>query len=401
LNPEEVFEALGLPPPASPGAGSLDLVFKAFVERVPFESASKIVRDRDVREREDKRREPELFWEDFVERGAGGTCFARTAAFGQLLGAIGFRAEPVLGAISAPESHAALLVSTPGGPVLADVGYPLPELLDLRSGQRDTAIGSLAVSRQDERLRIDFASGPDRGRSIEIDLRPAEPPRWKRAWERTFEPGSLFLRTVVLRRVQGHRVVRFAEGEVQILDAHSRTRIPLAGPDRAARLADLFEMESDLVARALSIAGDPEPALASARIEAYGEPEDAAGLLRYLSTPDGYVRWAAGIGEAAVTERTRNGFRVRLRGADGGEVEERVTVASDRLSVERSAGLLRTGLALERPEDLAPRLVRFAELPGPRVEFLRVDTGRGRIAGLLAMDLLAAERVYRNAREGC
>lgn len=399
MSPEEVLGALGLSPPSRTDTNFLRRLYAAFVERVPFESVSKIVRNREIAGREAKPRRPDVFWEDFVERGAGGTCFARTAAFAELADGLGLPSRPLLGAISRPESHAALLFETPGGPLLADVGYPLPEPLGIEPGQRETAIGAIAVSRREEDIRIDFVSGPERGRSIAFDLRPAEPARWARAWEETFDPEALFLRTVVLRRVQGHRVLRFAEGEVQILDAHSRARIPLPGPDRAGRLAIAFDMDADLVGRALSIAGDPEPAAGSTRVEAYGDSPDAAEIFERLSTAEGYRRWASGVGEATITDATADGFRVRIRGGDGEELDERVSVAAGLLTIERRTGLERTGLTLDRPANAPPRLVRFAELPGAREEFLRVDAGRGRIAGLLAMDLLAAERAFRDPVE--
>src|SRR5206468_12906563 len=95
------LEALGLAA-RSPDIGFLRELFRAFNEKVPFESASKIVRDREVGDPAEKPRRPELFWSDFLERGSGGTCFARTAAFGALLHGLGFQVRRVLAELVSP-----------------------------------------------------------------------------------------------------------------------------------------------------------------------------------------------------------------------------------------------------------------------------------------------------------
>ena len=55
----------------------------------------------------------------------------------------------------------------------------------------------------------------------------------------------------------------FARGEVRVDDLHTRTRIPLSG-DRATKLADVFGVEADVLRRAFSIAGDPQPEISDA-----------------------------------------------------------------------------------------------------------------------------------------
>ena len=101
-------------PRAEPGIGYLHALFARFNERVPFESASKIVRNAAVSRLEEKARTPEVFWSDHLEWGAGGTCFARVAAFQALLSELKFVSRPALGRVQADFDHAALWVTLDG-----------------------------------------------------------------------------------------------------------------------------------------------------------------------------------------------------------------------------------------------------------------------------------------------
>ena len=67
---DEILEALELPR-SEPGIGYLQALFARFNERVPFESASKIVRNTAVDRLEEKSRTPEVFSSDHLESGAG------------------------------------------------------------------------------------------------------------------------------------------------------------------------------------------------------------------------------------------------------------------------------------------------------------------------------------------
>ena len=103
---DDILEALELPR-AEPGAGYLERLFTRFNDRVPFETASKILRDREVADPADKPRWPEVFWADHLESGTGGTCFARVAAFGALLTDLKFPTRKLLGNVLSDFDHAA------------------------------------------------------------------------------------------------------------------------------------------------------------------------------------------------------------------------------------------------------------------------------------------------------
>ena len=391
MTPEEFLEELGVTPKLADFPLLLEL-YEKFNAKVPFESASKIVRDAEIGAISEKPRTPEILFREHAERGAGGTCFSRTAAFAVLSEELGFSPVRILASISGPRSHAALLFAVGGKTWLVDPGFPLPEIRPLESGPFDTAFGSCVLDAGEDRAVLRYVSGPERGRVIDYALSPAGGDEFRSAWEATFSARSLFLRDVVLRRRDDYRLLRYFRGEVQISDAHTRTFVPLLS-GRAARLSEIFSMDEELLGRALAAIGDADPPRRTARVEAYRETPEAARLFSELASAEGYRRFVSGIGDAEIETTGPGRFRVVLRNPSGGQVVEEIEAERDRenLRVRRSGGLTDSGFALDR-ETGEPRLVRYAELPDAREEFLRSDMGRGRIAGLLAMDLLALSR---------
>ncbi len=267
---EEILEALDLSR-AQPGSGFLEALFARFNAKVPFENASKILRDAAVTEFDSKPRPPEVFWRDHLELGTGGTCFARVAAFEALLQELGFRTRRALGRVRNPEDHAVLFVETRDGETIVDVGFPLPALLPARTGRAETPTGALRVEAGEEGFAIAFEGGvPEGPRSIEIGSATAPGEAFLARWRQTYRRGAPFLQDVTLRRELGNRVLAFSRGEARVDDLHTRLRIPLPGA-RAAAVAALFGVDEDVLARAFAIAGDPAPAAADTTLTAYLE----------------------------------------------------------------------------------------------------------------------------------
>jgi N-acetyltransferase len=385
---------------AEPGIGFLEALFARFNARVPFENASKILRHAEVEELDAKPRTPGIFWAEHLERGTGGTCFARVAAFDALLSELGFSSRRVLGRVEEDADHAALMVQTPAGEILADVGFPLAVPLPTSPATVETPLGDLRVERTARGLRVRFLGGvPEGPRSLEVFDATASPEEYEALWRRTFRAESRFLRRVGLRRDLGHRGVSFAAGEVRVDDRHSRLRVPILGRrDRA--LAELFGIDAEVLARAFSIVGDPEPTIGEARLTAYlqvdATPSEAFGA---IASPAGYRRLSSGVADVLGEEETASGFRLRLSppgAAQDEALEEEVAVdlATRQLSIERRLGGSSFRSAYKVYErDGATTLLREATLSGPREDLLRNDSLRGRLAGTLAVDLLAWARM--------
>ncbi len=401
---EEILEALDLSR-AQPGLGFLQALFERFNAKVPFENASKIVRDAEVSDLGQKPRRPEIFWTDQLEKGAGGTCFARVAAMDALLRELGFSTRKVLGRVERDFDHAALRVRQGEGEWICDVGFPLPALLPAAPGRIEAILADLEASATPRGLAVEFLAGvPEGPRLVELFAAEVSEEEFADRWRATFAPGARFLSEVWLRRLEATRAMAFAAGEIRVDDRHSRLRVPLPVP-RAPRLSELFGVDADLLARALALTGEREAASANGSLTAYLETTaPAPAAFAALANPAGYRRWIEGA--AAVTElsETSSGWTVRLappqggagEGAQGAVFSEEVEVDRERraLRVRRTAASRRFDSEL-RVEERGGRtfLLREALLDAPREDLLRNDSLRGRLAGTLAVDLLAWTRL--------
>jgi arylamine N-acetyltransferase len=402
---DEILEALDLSR-AEPGLGFLEALHARFVARVPFENATKILRHAAVAEIAGKPRRPEAFWRDHIEGGAGGTCFARVAAFGALLNDLGFAARLALGRVAADHDHAALLVERNGRQWISDVGYPLPALLPAAPGEFATPRGAIVVEATDRGFSLRLGDEvPEEPRQIQIFSAPVSEEDFERHWRATFRPDAHFLTGVKLRVEKDGRKIAFGSGAVRVDDLHSRLCVPLAAP-RPRRLAEIFGMDEELLSRAFAVAGDPEPACPNAGLTAYLEtsssPDEAFGA---IATPEGYRALLEGVARVEGEEKTAAGFRLRLLGPEGppgqggSGLEEDVEVdrGARRLEVRRrgAASVSRSTFRAET-RDGRTYLIREALLDGAREDLLRNDSLRGRLAGALAVDLLAWARRIRS-----
>ncbi len=399
ISADEILDALDLSR-AQPGAGFLEALFARFNAKVPFENASKIVRDRDEPDPSQKPRGPETFWSDHLALGTGGTCFARVAAFHWLLEALGFGSRRVLGRVGRDGDHSALMVGTPAGECIVDVGFPLPALLPARAGIVGTPAGDVEVVETARGFGVRYREGvPEGPRELEIFREPVPDERFAAAWRETFRPGSRFLLEVCLRRDLGHRVLSWAAGEIRVDDRHSRLRVPMPSP---AAIAEFFEVDASVVSRAFAIAGPPRGSGETASLSAYLETAAApAAALAAIASPAGYRRLLDGVAEVVPGETLADRFRVTLRppgGAGGAQAIE------DEVAIDAGAGrmaVVRRGVSggsFESAYRAIARsgrtyLVREAALAGRGEELLRNDSLRGRLAGTLALDLLAWARM--------
>jgi hypothetical protein len=408
VSTDEILEALELPR-SEPGIGYLEALFARFNERVPFESASKIVRNADVSRLESKSRTPEIFWSDHIESGAGGTCFARVAAFDALLAGVGFVRRPVLGRVQSDFDHAALRVTLEGREWIADVGFPLPALLPGGAEvieEVETPRGSLRATPVARGLRVEILGGvPEGPRELELFDAPVTAEEFLEKWRKTWRQDSKFLNAVLLRREKDGRAVSFAAGEIRVDDRHSRTRIPLAVP-RGPALEEQFGVAREILERALAIAGDPDPQITSAEVSVYLEVDASArSAFDAIASVEGYRGLMEGVADVAGEERAGEGWRVRLQPP---AIDREASAATASAAVDEEIMPDRSALALRvrrggresfyQALDRGGRtfLLRRLVLEGARPDLLRNDSLRGRFAGALAVDLLAwARRLSR------
>ena len=362
---------------------------------MPFETATKILRARTAPPSA-RARVPHVFWRDRLQSGSGGTCFARVAAFDRLIEELGFATRRVLGRVREDYDHAALLVTAGGREWICDVGFPLTVLVPARAGRAEGATLDYEVGESARGFRIQFEAGvPDGPRGLEIFRDAVSHEEYRSRWDATFRPESKFLKQVVLHRFLENRTLMFARGELRVDDRHSRLTLPLPAP-RPPALAEHFGVDSDLLARALAAAGDPDPREADATIEVYLESAAAAdAAFAAIGSPEGYAHLLGGVADVAIRPKEPLAFDASLRlpsAPDAPSIEEEVRIQPDRRSITVARGGRRSEWRAEE-RDSRTWLIRRARLDGPRLDLLRNDSQRGRLAGTLAVDLVAWARL--------
>jgi hypothetical protein len=168
---------------------------------------------------------------------------------------------------------------------------------------------------------------------------------------------------------------------------------------RAPLLTGEFGVDASLLERALAIAGDPDSETSEPEISAYLETRTSPqAAFRAIASPEGYAKLMEGAARLAATEPAGEGWRVTLLPPEpgpheaGSSLQEEITPDAARLSLRVQRGSRRSFYEAAT-RDSRNYLVRRAPLPWPAGELLRNDSLRGRLAGTLAVDLLAWQRL--------
>ncbi len=401
---DEILEALDLSR-AEPGIGFLQALFSRFNARVPFETGSKILRHAEVADPHEKPRRPDVFWREHVDLGTGGACFARVAAFDALLRGLGFQTRKVLGRVERDFDHAALLVEGGTDTAICDVGFPLPAIVPARSARVETALVELVACPTERGVRIDLEDGvPEGPRQLEIFDAPVSETEFEARWQATFDPESRFLTRTLLRRQEESRVVSYSRGEIHVDDRHSRLTVAIA-PPRAARLSRLFQIDAGTLQRAVDLVGEPPASSRPGGLVSYLETSvTKERAFAAIATPDAYRRLLEGVARVIQEEATEELWRLTLappqaEEPDKGEkLREEVSPDPGRLALRVRRQTTRSAYESElRLEVRSGKtyLVREAFFEAVRDDLLRNDSLRGRLAGALAVDLLAWARLIR------
>jgi hypothetical protein len=145
LDTDAILSFLELPS-EEPSHDYLRRLLIAYRDRVPYETATRLLRYRDIQRPEDRVRYPDEFWREKLSLGAGGSCSDSTYAFKKLLDELGFECAMAVGSEGAVErdesgnvlelppkrSHCSVIVELGGDRYVADpccghyIKVPLP-----------------------------------------------------------------------------------------------------------------------------------------------------------------------------------------------------------------------------------------------------------------------------------
>jgi N-hydroxyarylamine O-acetyltransferase len=222
----------------APHALALAELTRAHVLTVPFENVTSLLRRRAHPGRPVPPVDADELLARWEQRRGGGVCFEVADLFGRLLAALGYCVHPVLGFITFPGSHQALLVHLGNARLLVDVGngapflepIPLRESVEIRRAglayrfRPDVANGDWVQERW-----IDGAWAP----FCRYALRPADPLAQAAAYQRHHTPGETWVTGSLT-------LIRCSEEQVLLLRDEELSRLTVAGKqtERISTLAD-------------------------------------------------------------------------------------------------------------------------------------------------------------------
>ncbi len=259
---------------AQPDLRYLTALLNAYVQTVPWESASRIVRRAQVSKTEDCPRWPAEFWEGALERGLGGTCFESNYAFMALLQSLRFEGYLTINDMhDYVGCHTAAVVEIDGVHWMADAGFPVLTPVQLDATQRTEASSAwLHYTAQPE---PDHSDGNATVFTLErtphpnpycftVHNTPIADADYRAATLNDYGPNGLFLQEANINKVVNGELWRFSTRELplhlQRFVNHERIDTPLEGDlDHAAQLiAQTFGMDESMLREALGRVNIPQ-----------------------------------------------------------------------------------------------------------------------------------------------
>lgn len=247
---------------ALPSLRYLTALLNAYVQTVPWESASRIVRRAHINETQDCPRWPEEFWEGALERGLGGTCFESNYAFLALLQSLEFEGYLTINDMhDTVGCHTAAIIEIDGAQWMADAGFPVLTPLQLDIPRRTEAISHW----------LNYTAQPEQNKCFVIERTPHPKPYmftvhdtpiadadYRTATIKDYGSNGLFLQEVNINKVVDGALWRFSSRELpfdlETFQDNQRINIPIKGNlDHAAHIiAAKFQMDEATLHEALA-----------------------------------------------------------------------------------------------------------------------------------------------------
>jgi arylamine N-acetyltransferase len=251
-----------------PGVAALNRLITAYISRVPWESAFRIAKRSLTTSTDQCPRWPEEFWEDAIVRGGGGTCFESNYAFLSLLRSLGYDGYLTINNMGDTVGcHTAIIVRIDGTTRVVDVGIPLHRSILLRAkrvSRQHTPFHTYVLRPDGERrFQVERTRHPKRNIFTLLDV-PVEDAAYRRATTNDYGPQGLFLERVVINKIIGKQHMRFSSSErpwciEQFNLRGEKSEVALADDTAAAQLAAVFEMDRDVIQRALTVVANNVP----------------------------------------------------------------------------------------------------------------------------------------------
>jgi arylamine N-acetyltransferase len=241
-----------------PSVTFLDDLLRAWSERIPWESASRIARHTNGGSPAECALWPADYFAGAIQQGTGGTCFESNLAFSALVAELSFEVALSFCDMNRSQTvnpHCATVIALNGDRYLADVGYPVPGALRLDSTgptQVETPVYTYHTDPEEGgRWRVWRESGSLRWESFALKTQPVDTDSFRARLVQDHGAGGLFLHEVIVMKAFGDELYRFSESTGLVRRAWGVDEpVPEANLSPAA-LADRFGLDKGILETAL------------------------------------------------------------------------------------------------------------------------------------------------------
>ncbi len=244
--------------PAAPDNALLDALVSAYVRHVPWESVSRVAAK--FAGASPFPRWPEIFWQQALDQGAGGTCFESNYAFFDLLQNLGYSGYLTVNNMGESIGcHTAIVIELADKRWLVDAGLPLYLPLPLEADavtSRDAGFQSYKIRPLgDQRYAVERYPHAKPVAFTLID-QPVNDADYRAATVNDYGDSGLFLQEAVINKVVDEAICRFNSREepphLETFHGNQRIDQTLTG-DIAAALGQRFRMDAGLIRQALEL----------------------------------------------------------------------------------------------------------------------------------------------------
>jgi len=196
----------------------LNALTAAYARKVPWETASRIVRRAVTYNVEECPRWPDLFWNDAIQLGTGGTCFESNYAFFAVLRALGFDGYLTINNMSQTVGcHTAIVIYLDNQPHIVDTGLPIHAALPFMrqaSTETQTALATYRVHPVGDNLYDVVRLPHPKPVAYTLVDAPVSDAVYRMATIRDYGHSGLFLDRLIISKIVSEQQCRFASSTV-------------------------------------------------------------------------------------------------------------------------------------------------------------------------------------------
>ena len=250
-----------------PSLSFLDKLVAAYAQRIPWETASRLSRQKTIVEVSARARDAAQFWQSAMKQQTGGTCFESNGAFFPLLQQLGFEGYLTINDMKETyRCHTACVIVWEGEKWLVDVGYPLylPIKLDVdRPSTRlhpvhDFTATPLSSTAGDASPRYEITRNrhPDPFIFTLID-KPISAEEYDMARQNDYLPTGFFNTKLIVRILKGDETWIYnghlSPPAIEMFRPGQSRHVEPFRDDVAAQLQEIFDIEKGFVADAFEV----------------------------------------------------------------------------------------------------------------------------------------------------